>query len=184
MTKTESGQCEDDAYSCYTYTSYWRDLSANADGPLLSVLAELPEWVRVLFYTPKPVTTTETKVSAHKWKVADAKGWDKLDKTELKLEKLKTMIESARVDQVSGISETEVTLSEDEWNAEETLSGVTIKESDYVTLESGSSWIPADVSHHEETKIISVVTVKDKLIFISIIFLLVLLIAVSIMLLI
>ena len=61
---------------------------------------------------------------------------------------------------------------------------MTIKESDYVTLESGSSWIPADVSYDEKTETISVVTVKDKLIFISFSFLLVLLIVIAIVLLI
>ncbi len=179
MTKKESGKCEDDKYSCYTGSDYWNDLDKIAEGPILSIIEELPKGVKELFYSPILGTGTETVVSPLQWEVAGEE-WDKADKTELKLEKLKTLIESARIDDHSSTATTKskVSLTDD------TIKEMTIKESDYVTLQDGSNWIPTDIQSKEITVTESVVTVKDKLVFVSIVFLITLLIIVAIVLLI
>ena len=179
MTKKEPGECENDTYSCYVKSDYWTDLNKSAEGPILSIIEGLPEGVKELFYSPILGTATETVVSPLQWEVAGEE-WDKVDKTELKLENLKTLIETARIDDHSSTATTKSKVS----LTDETINEMTIKESDYVTLSDGSNWIPTDIQSKEISVTESVVTVKDKLVFVSIVFLMALLMIVAIVLLI
>lgn len=179
MTTKEPGKCENDEYSCYLESDYWTDLNISAEGPILSIIEGLPEGVKELFYSPIVVPGKETVVSPLQWEVA-GEGWDKVDKTELKLEKLRTLIETARIEDHSSAAATKSKVS----LTDETLNEITIKESDYVTLSDGSNWIPADIQYNDISVTETIVTVKDKLVFLSIVFLMVLLMVVAIVLLI
>ena len=88
---TKSGKCTSNDENCYLTYDYWKNMDAEAEGPLVKVIESLPIELRTLFQSHKDTIVLQTEASGLEWtKVTDSNfdttAYVELDHTELESE--------------------------------------------------------------------------------------------------
>tara|TARA_Y100001936_G_scaffold249127_2_gene298633 strand:- start:1044 stop:1742 length:699 start_codon:yes stop_codon:yes gene_type:complete len=185
-----AGVCDDDSFLCYSpFGEYWTDFTADANGPFVDTIEDLDNWIIFSnsLYKFEPTdffkrtkVIYESRVTLGplgklQWTKTDNE-WDSSGKSNLTNTQLITLIETAltTAEAANEAAEiTELTLSQTDWDAQNTLASLSISRDSYVSLTKTDAngvytetWTPKLIieTFPDER---SVVTVKTELLFIS-----------------
>jgi hypothetical protein len=155
----KSGKCTSNDINCYLDEDYWKDMNAEAEGPLVDVIQKLPKDLRMLFQSEKEVVNETLTVSGLEWTKVDGdfetSDYTELDDSELEQEMIK----------LSATNKEEIVFSEEKFKEIALEDEITAKT--FVTLDNGDMYIPrATVSDKMSTE--TVINVMDVATFIGI----------------
>ena len=150
---SKSGKCTSNDMNCYLNIDYWQDMSAEAEGPLVSLIKTLPTDIRRLFSHDKEVIESSDEISGLEWvKVdkVDTSQYLEIDHSKFE-EEMKQLINNSS-------SDTEVVFSKDKFD--EIALEDKIKEKSLVILDNGDMYIPKQ-TFSDRISIETTITVKN-----------------------